>query len=161
MADNSLGPEDNVGFLLWRLTMEWRSRAGAVLQPFGLTHTEYVLMALLFWQHSRDDSRPTQRALADVGGLDPMLVSKTVRALADAGLVESVADAGDARTSRIALTGEGHGRFRRAAAAIGAAHEEFLSPLGERRTAFLRDLRQLHSAMPARSRERRRQRSST
>ena len=154
------GPEDNVGFLLWRLTLEWRSRAGVVLQPFGLTHTEYVLMALLFWQKSRDGSHPTQRTLAELGGLDPMLVSKTMRPLANAGLVESVADSSDARTSRVALTDEGCSRFQRAAAAIGEAHQEFLAPLGERRTVFLDDMRQLHSAMPVRRRERRSQRST-
>jgi DNA-binding MarR family transcriptional regulator len=160
MAHKPLGPEDNAGFLLWRLTLEWRSRAGAALQPFGLTHTEYVLMALLRWQQSRDDTHPTQRTLADLGGLDPMLVSKTMRALADAGLVEPVADPSDARASRMALTNKGASQFHHAAAAIGEAHQEFLAPLGERRTAFLRDLRQLHAAMPARTRERHRKRST-
>ena len=160
MAHETPGPEHNAGFLLWSLTLEWRSRAGVVLQPFGLTHTEYMLMALLYWQQSRDGSHPIQRTLADLGRLDPMLVSKTMRALADAGLVESVADPNDARTSRVALTDEGLSRFKLGAVAIGEAQQEFLAPLGERRTAFLDDMRQLHSAMPARLRERPSRRST-
>jgi len=160
MTRETRGPEDNAGFLLWRLALEWRSHAGAALRPSGLTHTEYVLLALLYWHESRDDDHPAQRELADLGGLDPMLVSKTVRALAGAGLAETVPDPGDARTSRVAHTDEGRARFRGAAAAIGATHEEFLAPLGERRAAFLHDMRLLHAAMPARRRERRAPRSA-
>jgi len=42
-----------------------------------------------------------------------------------------------------------------AAVSAAAAHEEFLAPLGERRADFLRDMRLLHAALPARRRERR------
>jgi hypothetical protein len=43
--------------MLWRLTLAWRAQAGAVLHPLGLTHTEYVLLALLCW-HSHGGPRP-------------------------------------------------------------------------------------------------------
>jgi DNA-binding MarR family transcriptional regulator len=152
MTDQRSGPEENAGFLLWRLTLAWRAHAGAALRPLGLTHTEYVLLALLFW-HSRDGARPSQRELSDHGGLDQMLVSKTMRALADARLVAPVADPADGRTARMTLTADGRATFRRAAEAVGEAHQQFLAPLGERTGAFIRDLQQL---LPAAARAPRR-----
>jgi DNA-binding MarR family transcriptional regulator len=155
MTDQRGGPQENAGFLLWRLTLDWRAQAGAALRPLGLTHTEYVLLALLFW-HSRDGAHPTQRELADHGGLDQMLVSKTVRALAAAGLVVAVPDPADGRTARMALTDDGRATFRRAAVAVGEAHQQFLAPLGERAGAFVRDLQQLLPATRAPRRRARR-----
>jgi DNA-binding MarR family transcriptional regulator len=142
MTDELGGPQENAGFLLWRLALAWRAHAGTALRPLGLTHTEYVLLALLFW-HSRDGNRPSQRELADLGGLDQMLVSKTVRALAAAGLVVAVPDPADRRSARMALTDDGRVTFRRAALAVGEAHQQFLAPLGDRAGAFIRDLQQL------------------
>jgi DNA-binding MarR family transcriptional regulator len=152
MTDQRGGPQENAGFLLWRLTMAWRAQAGAALRPLGLTHTEYVLLALLSW-HSRDGDSPTQRELADQGGLDQMLVSKTARALAAAGLVVAVPDPADGRTARMALTDDGRATFQHAAVTVGEAHQQFLAPLGERAGAFIRDLQQL---LPATTRDPRR-----
>jgi DNA-binding MarR family transcriptional regulator len=135
-------PEENAGFLLWRLTLAWRAHAGAALHSLELTHTQYVVLALLFW-HYRSGISPTQRELADRGGLDQMLVSKTVRGLNEAGLVITMSDPADGRATRMALTDHGQTTFLRAATVIGEAHQQFLAPLGDRAGAFIQDLQQL------------------
>ena len=152
MTEQRRGPDENAGFLLWRLTLAWRAQAGAALRPLGLTHTEYVLLALVFW-YSHDGYFPSQRELADHGGLDQMLVSKTVRPLVRQGLLVQVADPADRRIARMSLTDEGRNTFRQAAAAVGDAHRQFLHPLGDRAETFIRELQQL---LPAAARAPRR-----
>jgi MarR family transcriptional regulator, organic hydroperoxide resistance regulator len=70
----------NVGFLIWRVSMRWRAATDRALAPVGLTHAQYSVLAPLLGM-SASGARPSQRELADFTGLDPVYVSKLVRAL--------------------------------------------------------------------------------
>ena len=39
-------PEESTGLLLWQVTNRWQAAQRAALQPFGLTHVQFVLTAL-------------------------------------------------------------------------------------------------------------------
>ena len=60
--------------------MRWRAATDRALAPVGLTHAQYSVLAPLLGMSA--ESRAAESAgLADFTGLDPVYVSKLVRAL--------------------------------------------------------------------------------
>ncbi|WP_300237217.1 MarR family transcriptional regulator [Aeromicrobium sp.] len=94
---------------------------GAVLQPLGLTHPQYLVM-LALWQHDRASITDLARLLH----LEPGTVSPLVRRLEHAGLVERTRSTRDQRALEVSLTPRGVG-LRREALAVP---EQMLARLG-------------------------------
>lgn len=42
-------PEENTGYLLWQVTMQWQLSMNRALRKMGLTLTQFSLMAVLYW----------------------------------------------------------------------------------------------------------------
>ena len=70
--------DSSPGFLLWRVSNAWQRAIRAALTPHGLTHTQYVLLAVLV--HSAEEHL-TQRNLADKAHIDIMMTSQVLRTL--------------------------------------------------------------------------------
>ena len=131
--------EESTGLLLWQVTNRWQAAQRAALQPFGLTHVQFVLVASLAWLGA--EGPVTQRQLADHAGTDPMMTSQVVRTLVDKGLRRAVAPPrgrpgvvalGDRRRTR---PGEPGRRGR------GGVRRVFFAPAGPGRDrAFTRSL---------------------
>ncbi|WP_405740895.1 MarR family transcriptional regulator [Streptomyces sp. NBC_00028] len=117
------------GFLVWRLSMKWRTAVDRAMTPLGLTHAQYSLVASLYGMQ-RDGERPSQRRLADHTGLEPLYVSKLARALESAGLIERTRDPRDPRAVQLALTEQGRDTTRRAIQVVQGLLEQLLAPLG-------------------------------
>ncbi|MFF7450122.1 MULTISPECIES: MarR family transcriptional regulator [unclassified Streptomyces] len=117
------------GFLVWRLSMKWRTAVDRALAPLGLTHAQYSLVASLYGMQ-RDGERPSQRRLADHTGLEPLYVSKLARSLEAAGLLERSRDPRDPRAVQLALTEGGRVSTRRAIQVVQGLLEQLLAPLG-------------------------------
>lgn len=117
------------GFLVWRLSMKWRTAVDRAVAPLGLTHAQYSLVASLYGMH-RSGERPSQRRLADHTGLEPLYVSKLARALESAGLVRRERDPRDPRAVQLSLTEEGRETTARAIEVVHALLEQLLAPLG-------------------------------
>ncbi|MFI9834118.1 MarR family winged helix-turn-helix transcriptional regulator [Streptomyces sp. NPDC051913] len=117
------------GFLVWRLSMKWRTAVDRAMTPLGLTHAQYSLVASLYGMQ-RDGERPSQRRLADHTGLEPLYVSKLARALESAGLIERTRDPRDPRAVQLALTEQGRDTTRQAIQVVQGLLEQFLAPLG-------------------------------
>jgi MarR family transcriptional regulator, organic hydroperoxide resistance regulator len=117
------------GFLVWRLSMKWRAAVDRAVAPLELTHAQYSMLASLYGM-VRAGERPSQRRLADHTGLEPIYVSKLVRALEAAGLVERAADPADSRAIRLALTEAGSDVAERAIAVVRDLQDELTAPLG-------------------------------
>lgn len=120
-------PSDSPGFLLWRVSLRWQREVTAALRPLGLTHVQFVLLAVLWWVGPREDA-PTQRELAQAAGTDPMMTSQVVRALEARGLVERRPDPYDRRVRRLVLTPEGHELAERGVQAVEGADARFFHP---------------------------------
>jgi MarR family transcriptional regulator, organic hydroperoxide resistance regulator len=137
------------GFLVWRLSMKWRVAVDRAVAPLGLTHAQYSVLASLYGM-VRAGERPSQRRLADHTGLEPIYISKLVRALETAGLVERAADPADTRAVRLALTTAGSDVAQRAIAVVRDLQEELTAPLGGLRGRRTRDLvRELETLLAA------------
>ena len=131
------------GFLVWRLSMKWRTAVDRAVAPLGLTHAQYSLVASLYGMH-REGRRPSQRQLADHTGLEALYVSKLARALETAGLVDRTRDPVDPRAIQLSLTEEGREVARRAIRVVQGLLDQLLEPLGgldgERTKAFNQEL---------------------
>lgn len=129
MSDTRSEVRQNVGYLIWRLSMRWRAAIDAALAPYGLTQAQYSVLAPLYGM-TRGGTRPSQRELADITGLDAVYVSKLVRALEREGFVARAVSAADPRAVELSLTEHGSETLRHAVDTVYEMRERLTSPLG-------------------------------
>ncbi len=128
-----------VGYLIWHLSIKWRVAVDRALSPLGMTHAHYALLASLYGL-SRGGAKPSQRELADFGGLEVMYVSKLVRALERSGLLRRTDHPDDPRAFALELTTQGADLVTNAATVVRQLYDQLLIPIGGRsstRTAAL------------------------
>ncbi len=123
----SHGP--TTGSLVWRLSTRWRAAVDRALAPLGLTQAQFAFLGPLFTLSSAG-RRPSQRALADFTGLDPIYVSKLAKTLEKAGLIERPADPDDPRAVRLALTDTGRDVLFQAFDLVRAVNDAMTAPIG-------------------------------
>ncbi|MCH7343754.1 MarR family transcriptional regulator [Pelomonas sp. CA6] len=122
------GPNDSPGFLLWRVSNAWQREQRAALQPLGLTHTQFVMLAVSTWF---GDPQPlTQAALAQLAGSDPMTTSQVVRTLVAQGWVTRESHPEDTRAKLIRATPHGRALAARAVQVVEAVDQRFFEILG-------------------------------
>jgi DNA-binding MarR family transcriptional regulator len=129
VSDTRSEVQQNVGYLVWRLSMRWRAVMDAALAPHGLTQAQYSVLAPLY-SMTRGGARPRQRELADLTGLDAVYVSKLVRALEREGFVARAVSAADPRAVELSLTEHGAATLSEAVHTVYAVRETLTSPLG-------------------------------
>ena len=72
--------DESTGFLFWQLSTLWQRKIKEVLAPFKLTHTQYVILAVIEdLQETVDDIN--QKLISDISTIDVMTVSSTIRLL--------------------------------------------------------------------------------
>jgi MarR family transcriptional regulator, organic hydroperoxide resistance regulator len=118
------------GALLWRLTMKWRAAVERTVTPLGLTHAQYTLLGSLYAHTLRHEQPPSQRELADYTGLDPVYVSKLIRALERAGFVDRATHPADPRAVQVRITEQGVDVIQRAVTIVHELLEELTAPIG-------------------------------
>lgn len=114
---------------MWHLAMRWRAVVDRAVAPLGLTHAQYSALASLRALTARGES-PSQRRLAVYIGLEPVYVSKLVRALERSGLVVRLPDPADARAVRLMLTDHGGEVVNQAMSIVRTLDGELTSSLG-------------------------------
>lgn len=121
-------PQASTGLMLWRVTNSWQREIRAALAPFGLTHVQFVLLAVLA---SLDgEAAVTQRDLAERAVTDPMMTSQVLRTLEEKGLVERRQHPTDRRARVLSITQEGLLLVNRANAVVEATDRDHFAPLG-------------------------------
>jgi DNA-binding MarR family transcriptional regulator len=146
-----------VGYLVWRLSMKWRTAVDDCVAPLGLTHAQYSVLASLRGM-AVSGSHPSQRELADHTGLDPIYISKLVRAMEGSGLIERSRDDDDARAVRLTVTRTGARIADQAIGRVARLMEQLTEPLGgtsgERVQTLAADLKLLIAAPSGESKKR-------
>lgn len=117
----------SLGFLLWHATLRWQRMLAAALRPLDLTHVQFVLLAVLWWFVDVRGERPTQRALAEQAGTDPMMTSQAVRALEAKGYVARRRHPEDSRAIELDLDASGKRLAVKAIELVEAADAEFFA----------------------------------
>jgi DNA-binding MarR family transcriptional regulator len=99
-------PEDSPGFLLWQTTVTWQRLIKKALEPYNVSHTHHVIMAILlcFEEHHLD---ATQVLIVKWSKLDKMTISSALRKLVEAELVTRTEHELDTRAKRVSLTKKG------------------------------------------------------
>jgi DNA-binding MarR family transcriptional regulator len=121
------GPKDSPGFLLWKISNAWQRRQRAALQPFGLTHSQFVILATATWFGSSEAL--TQARIAELSGVDPMTTSQVVRTLEAAALLERSDHPDDPRAKAIVVTALGREKARKAVAVVEETDAAFFGPV--------------------------------
>ena len=119
----------------------WQRRQRIALQRFGLTHSQFVVLATVTW--FGDKEALTQARLAELSGVDPMTTSQIVRTLEAAGLLTRVEHPADPRAKVVSVTVAGRAKARQAVVAVERADAEFFEPVAARSEALLKIFRAL------------------
>ncbi len=141
-ADNSFAvdkTEDSSGFLLWQVTNLWQREIRKTLEPLGLTHSQFVLMASIHWL-TLHKQEVTQVLLSNSTKIDPMTTSTVLRTLQAKGFLDRQQHLTDTRAKTITLTGSGVKIIKQAVKKVEAFDQSFFSALGVGTSSFNRQL---------------------
>lgn len=122
--------DDSPGFLLWKLIAFWQGKLAGVFGEFGITQTQYAILASLLWCEQQDEP-PTQARLVEHTKIDKMTLSKAIRKLEESGLVHREPSTTDTRAIQVRFTFAGRKLIHRAIIAVERADDEFFSCLTE------------------------------
>lgn len=142
MPDSSFKYEkadDSAGFLLWKITALWQSKLAEVLGDFGITQTQYAILASLRWFEEKKEPT-TQAHLVEHTKIDKMTVSKAIRRLEEDDLVVREDSSIDSRATNVRFTAQGRKLVQKAILAIENADEEFFSCLTEKQLEAYKSL---------------------
>lgn len=120
-----------------------------MLEPYQLTHVQFVLLTSLWWLTDHEDQPPSQARLAQHAGTDPMMTSQVTRRLEARGLLQRAHDPADSRARRLLLTAAGRDLVAPALQAVESADEAYFASLGPQRSEFLQTLQSLATASMA------------
>ena len=131
--------DDSAGFLLWKITTLWHRELTEVLQKFGITQTQYAILASLRWFEERKEPT-TQTHLVEHSKIDKMTVSKAIRRLEKDGLVLREKSSQDSRAVNVRFTARGIELIQKAIVAIETVDEKFFSCLREKQLEIYKSL---------------------
>lgn len=120
--------DDSAGFLLWKITALWQRKLATVLARFGITQTQYAILASLRWFEEKGEPT-TQAHLVEHARIDKMTLSKAIRKLEEAALVLREPSPSDSRAVNVHFTARGRETVEQAVVAIENADEAFFSCL--------------------------------
>lgn len=122
------GPEHSPGFLLWRVSTQWRRQIEAALAQVELTHPQFVLLANIGWL-TRNKEKISQVGLARHCGTDINMTSQVLRALEKKGLIQRKQRKGDERSKFPTLTSSGAQLIEKAIPLVESVDEAFFKNL--------------------------------
>lgn len=132
-------PEDSPGFLLWQTTITWQRLIKKVLDPYEISHAQFVVMAVTMWFESNNQD-VTQVMIIKMTKLDKMTVSKALKKLASAGLVKRVEDKLDTRAKAVYLTSKGKELISRLVPIVESVDRDFFGVMKKSEQRFLMGL---------------------
>jgi MarR family transcriptional regulator, organic hydroperoxide resistance regulator len=141
-SDNTFSvekPEDSSGFLLWQVTNLWQREIKKALEQYGLTHSQFVLMASIHWL-TLHKQEVTQIVLSSHTKIDPMTTSTVLRTLQQKGFIQRQEHATDTRAKTVGLTEDGKKIVKKAVVAVEKFDAEFFSVLGGKTSEFNKNL---------------------
>lgn len=121
--------DDSSGFLLLQVTNLWQREIKKALEQYGLTHSQFVLLASTHWLtlHNKD---VTQVSLSVHTKIDPMTTSTVLRTLQTKGLLKRQEHPTDTRAKIVKLTDTGSKIAKQAVVTVEDFDKKFFSSLG-------------------------------
>lgn len=131
--------EDSTGFLFWQVTNLWQREIKKALEPYGLTHSQFVLMAGIHWL-TLHNQEVTQIVLSAHTKIDPMTTSSVLRTLQEKGLLRRREHASDTRAKTAALTESGKKIIKKAVVTVEKFDTDFFLPAAHHTNTLNRHL---------------------
>jgi MarR family transcriptional regulator, organic hydroperoxide resistance regulator len=128
-------PEESTGFLLWQVTNLWQRKIKKALEKYGLTHSQFVLLASMYWLEL-DKQKSTQIVLSNHTKIDPMTTSTVLRTLQKKGLVLRKEHENDTRAKTVQLTTTGQETIKQAIQTVEEFDSSFFSKLANESSEF-------------------------
>lgn len=129
------------GYQLWKASNAWQRLVRRALEPVGLTHGQFFLLAAVAIIGAEEEC-VSQAQIARFADFDENTTSSLVRCLTDRGLLERTPHPIDARARQIRLTPAGVAALEAARAVVKPLVAEFFAPLDDPE-ALAEQLRQL------------------
>lgn len=116
--------EESVGLLFWQVSTLWQRAVKAALRPFGLTHTQYVILAVIA-ELGESGGDITQAQISGISMVDVMTVSSSLRLLERKSLVRRAESQTDGRANAVRITDKGLALLRKAVAEVERTDSSF------------------------------------
>ncbi|QBD77019.1 MarR family transcriptional regulator [Ktedonosporobacter rubrisoli] len=135
-------PEQSLGFLLWQVTNLWQKYQRAALEPLGLTHVQFVLLASIN-RLNQQGTPVTQIQLARHAHTDVMMTSEVVRTLEKKRLIQRAPHPVDTRAKCLSITPQGLEKVKQAIQIVAEVDHNFFASIPEGSEHFAALLRHL------------------
>ena len=124
------------------MTNLWQREIKKALEQYGLTHSQFVLMASIHWLtiHNKE---VTQILLSNHTKIDPMTTSTVLRTLQQKDLIQRQEHLTDTRAKTVGLTNEGKKIIKKAVLTVETFDIDFFSALDSKTTDFSKNLQTL------------------
>lgn len=99
-------PEESPGFLLWQTTITWQRLIKKALDPYDISHAQFVILAITMWFESNNQA-VSQSLIIRQSKLDKMTVSKSLKKLVLDNYVKRMEHKDDTRAKAVLLTKKG------------------------------------------------------
>lgn len=106
-------PNEDVGYLIWRVSKYWQRGKHKLLDEFGLTGSQLELLGAIY-QMSKLELEATQIVLSQETDIDPMTTSTILRNLQKKGLISRRESTTDTRARIVEVTEAGRELFEKA-----------------------------------------------
>lgn len=133
MSNSTFGfdkPENSPGFLLWQTTVTWQRLIKKALDPYAISHAQFVILAITLWLEETGQES-TQIVIARLSKLDKMTVSKSLKKLSKDGLVKRAEHEKDTRAKSVGLTKKGRNTVFKLVPIVEKIDESFFSPVNQ------------------------------
>ena len=117
-------PEDSPGFLLWQTTITWQRLIKKALDPYSISHAQFVILAITLWFESKN-KEVSQSLIIRQSKLDKMTVSKALKKLVSEGYVKRMEHKEDTRAKSVHLTKKGKELVSRLIPIVEKIDEDF------------------------------------
>lgn len=109
--------DESTGLLFWQVSTLWQRAIKEALRQFDLTHTQYVILAVIA-ELSETSGDITQKRISDFSMIDTMTVSSTLRLLEKKGLTQRIKSKADSRANTICNTDMGGAILKQAVVTV-------------------------------------------
>ena len=133
MADPAFGfekPEHSPGFLLWQTMVTWQRRIKKILDPYDISHAQFVILANVLWFEGIKQT-PTQILIAKSTKLDKMTVSKSLKKLVAENYVKRAEHKKDTRAKSVSVTSKGKAMTSKLVPMIEKIDEDFFGVMSK------------------------------
>lgn len=127
--------EESPGYLLWKVSTQWRTALEKTLKQFDLTHPQFVVLASTAWL-TKNDNNIAQIDVSRAVDLDPNTTSQILRGLEGKQLIKRVRFSNE-RSKNPHLTSLGFELLAQALPAVEQTDKLFFSSLDEKQTGEL------------------------